>query len=64
MVDAFFARLRSYLLVCEAYVLLHLIKVIQLNLCKPTTLKKHARIQEFLSGGPGQSDKKALTTFF
>ena len=27
---------------------------------------KHARIQEFSSGGPGQSDnnKKALTTFF
>ena len=26
----------------------------------------HARIQEFSSGGggPGQSDKKALTTFF
>ena len=22
----------------------------------------HARIQEFSSGGPGQSDKKALTT--
>ena len=24
----------------------------------------HARIQEFSSGGPGQSDKKTLTTFF
>ena len=24
----------------------------------------HARIQDFRQGGPGQSDKKALTTFF
>ena len=29
------------------------------------TVKKHVRIQEFSSGGPGQSDKKkALTLFF
>ena len=24
----------------------------------------HARIQDFRQGGPGQSDKKALTTYF
>ena len=48
---------------------LHCVIIIDQILLKPFASTKdinaiHARIQEFREGGSGQTDKKALTTFF